>query len=305
MRCGGVVVVTCFLLISYTPSVPAGWGRPNPSWSWRAAGCPGVRTGPPPPTAAARPRPQRTPPAGRSSRGWAPSPARPPGRSCSSGWCHVRWSCRSRRGGQWWGVSRGGGRCDLRGEAQHADVLPDVPAVEELWEGQVGAWGGVGGGRGGDLLRLQLCNRWKSTASSHTHKLCRPVRAELGSGNCSISNSLFFLFTSDFFFFFHWFDLWVLGAGDAGVEGERGDLWSSRRPSGPCQSSSSRRMSWCRRTSPSGAASGATLEKPQECCGRSGNSALNPHFDPLAVATTKKLLGMENNSCLPPKGWQH
>lgn len=28
---------------------------------------------------------------------------------------------------------------DLRGEAEHTHVLPDVPAVEELREGQVGA----------------------------------------------------------------------------------------------------------------------------------------------------------------------
>lgn len=28
---------------------------------------------------------------------------------------------------------------DLRGEAEHTHVLPDVPAVEELGEGQVGA----------------------------------------------------------------------------------------------------------------------------------------------------------------------
>ena len=31
---------------------------------------------------------------------------------------------------------------DLRGEAEHTHVLPDVPAVEELGEGQVGAGGG-------------------------------------------------------------------------------------------------------------------------------------------------------------------
>lgn len=40
---------------------------------------------------------------------------------------------------------------DLRGEAQHTQVFPDVPAVEEFMEGQVGV-------RGGGGLRIQLCS---------------------------------------------------------------------------------------------------------------------------------------------------
>lgn len=39
---------------------------------------------------------------------------------------------------------------DLRGEAQNTDVLPDVLTVEELREGQAGAWDRV-------WLWIQLC----------------------------------------------------------------------------------------------------------------------------------------------------
>lgn len=52
---------------------------------------------------------------------------------------------------------------DLRGEAEHTHVLPDVPAVEELGEGQVGAWRGCG-------LWIQLCRKQTRTETGSLFK---------------------------------------------------------------------------------------------------------------------------------------
>lgn len=162
---------------TYTPWAQEGSERPNPSSSWTGAGCHGDHTCSPLPTAGARHRHPHIPTTGTSSRSWGRCLWRHFGRSCSNDWCRERWS---------WGMTdveghvfskwlhgrgmqreteRKGG--DSRGEAEHTDVLPNVPAVEELREGQVRT-------RGGGRLRVQLCR-------TKRHQKCFSIYKDWGT----------------------------------------------------------------------------------------------------------------------------